>query len=287
MNKLSVVIPAHDEQQVIATTLNELRVVLDNAGNPYEIIVVDDGSTDSTANIVQAQKDIRLIQHSIRRGYGTALKTGISKASGDLILIIDADGTYQAADIPRLLEHFDGYDMVVGSRNCKSAKIPLSRKPAKWFLAKLANYLVREKIPDLNSGMRVFRKSDIKVFWNILASGFSFTTTSTLAYFCNDMLVKYVPVNYHKRKGKSKIRPIADGLNFILLILRVITYFSPLRVFLPIAFVLLLLAVLALIFSLTMLDRVLDATIVALFVSGIQVGVLGLLADAISKRKLN
>jgi len=284
---LSVIIPAQDEQQSIASTLDELKVVLDDNGQPYEIIVVDDGSVDNTAEIVRQEGNALLIQHPYNKGYGAALKTGISKALGEVILIIDADGTYQANDIPKLLEHMEGYDMVVGSRDHKGVKIPLCRKPAKWFLTKLASYLSGIHIPDLNSGMRVFRKSVIERFLNILSSGFSFTTTSTLAYLCNDLTIKYVHIDYRKREGKSKIKPLRDGFNFILLILRVTTYFNPLKVFIPVAFILTILAILALALSLLLLDRILDTTIVILLVAALQTGILGLLADAISKRRLS
>lgn len=285
MNMLSVVIPAYNEQQAIAGVLDELKATLDETGQPYEIIVVDDGSTDNTARTVQQKATARLIQHPYNRGYGASLKTGILKASGDTVLIIDADGTYQAKDIPKLLEQAGDYDMVVGSRTGKEVKVPLYRKPAKWFLTKLANYLSRVNIPDLNSGMRILKKADIERFLTILPSTFSFTTTLTLAYHCNDYLVKYVPIDYYERRGKSKIKPLRDGLNFILLILRVITYFNPLRVFLPVAFSLLVAGVVVLICSLLLLDKVMDATVVALFVAAIQIGVLGLLADAIAKRR--
>lgn len=286
MNMLSVVIPACNEQQSIATVLDKLKATLDDGEQFYEVIVVDDGSTDDTAKLVQQKGVVRLIQHPYNRGYGAALKTGILNASGDTILTIDADGTYQAKDIPKLLQQADGYDMIVGARTGKEVKVPLHRKPAKWFLTKLANYLSGTNIPDLNSGMRIFKKANIEKFLAILPSSFSFTTTLTLAYHCNDLLVKYVPIDYYERAGKSKIRPLRDGLNFILLIFRVITYFNPLRVFLPVAFTLMVAAVTVLLCSLLLLDRILDATVVALFVAAIQIGALGLLADAIAKRKV-
>ena len=286
MNMLSVVIPAYNEQQSIATVLDKLKATLDDGEQSYEVIVVDDGSTDDTAKIVQQKGVVRLIQHPYNRGYGAALKTGILNASGDTILTIDADGTYQAKDIPKLLQQADGYDMIVGARTGKEVKVPLHRKPAKWFLTKLANYLSGANIPDLNSGMRIFKKVNIEKFLAILPSSFSFTTTLTLAYHCNDLLVKYVPIDYYERAGKSKIRPLRDGLNFILLILRAITYFNPLRVFLPVAFTLVVAAVTVLLCSLLLLDRIMDATVVALFVAAIQIGALGLLADAIAKRRV-
>ncbi|MFC2066187.1 glycosyltransferase family 2 protein [Chloroflexota bacterium] len=285
MNMLSVVIPAHNEQQAIAGVLEELKATLDEVGQPYEVIVVDDGSTDDTAAIVQEKGGVRLIQHPYNRGYGASLKTGILKAAGDIILTFDADGSYKARDIPKLMEQAEDYDMVVGARTGKEVKIPPYRKPAKWFLTKLASYLSRTKIPDLNAGMRLFKKVDVEQFMGILPSSFSFTTTLTLAYLCNDYLVKYVSVDCYERVGKSKIKPVRDGLNFILLILRVITYFNPLRVFLPVALGLLATALIVLFGSLMLLGGILDATVVALFVAGIQIGALGLLADAIARRR--
>ena len=282
---LSVIIPAYNEQQGIGVVLDKLRAVLDERGQPYEIILVDDGSTDDTVKIVRQEGTARLIQHPYNRGYGASLKTGILSASGDTILITDADGTYPAREIPRLLEQADEYDMIVGARTGKTVKVAFYRKPAKWFLTKLANYLSRTKIPDLNSGMRIFKKADIEKFITILPPSFSFTTTLTLAYHCNDYLVKYLPIDYDERRGASKIKPIRDGLNFILLILRVITYFNPLRIFLPVAFSLMVAAVIVFIYSLLLFDRIMDATVVALAIASIQIGAFGLLADAISKKR--
>ena len=160
---ISVVIPAHNEEKAIGAVLDELIEVIE--GQKYEIIVVDDGSTDNTAKIVQEKDSVKLIQHPQNIGYGAAIKTGIKNATDDLILIIDGDGSYPAKDTPRLLEYTDRYDMVAGARTGKEVKIQLYRRPAKWFLSKLANYLAETKIPDLNSGMRIFRRKDIEKFF--------------------------------------------------------------------------------------------------------------------------
>lgn len=199
-------------------------------------------------------------------------------------MITDADGTYPNKEIPRLLEHVDQYDMVVGSRTGKDVNIPLYRRPAKRFLSMLANYLSGTKIPDLNSGMRIFRKEDAKKFFNILPSGFSFTTTITLAYLSNGMLIKYVPIDYYERHGKSKIKPFKDGFNFILLIVRTITYFNPLKVFFPISFGLFVMASLVFAYSILMLEKVMDITVIILIVASIQIGLFGLLSDLIVRR---
>ena len=282
--ELSIVIPAYNEEKGIEKVLEELKKVLDKIKKPYEIIVVDDGSTDNTAKIVKEKKDVILFQHPINKGYGAALKTGIKKANGEYILIIDADGTYPNKEIPKLLEHIDQYDMIVGARTGENVNIQLYRKPAKLFLTKLANYLVGTKIPDLNSGMRIFRKKDVEKYVHILPSGFSFTTTITLAYLSNDYLVKYVPIDYHERHGKSKIKPFKDGFNFILLIVRTITYFNPLKVFLPISFVLFLVSVIIFLVSWLVFKKVMDITVIVLLVASIQIALFGLIADSIAKK---
>lgn len=279
---ISVVIPAHNEEKAIGTVLDELIEVLE--GQAYEIIVVDDGSTDSTAKIVQKKDSVKLIQHPYNKGYGAAIKTGIKNATNDLILIIDGDGSYPAKAIPELLNEANNYDMVVGARTGKEVKIQLYRRPAKWFLSKLANYLAETKIPDLNSGMRIFRKKDIEKFLNILPSKFSFTTTMTLVYHTSELLVKYVPINYYKRAGKSKIKPFKDGLNFIMLIIRTTTYFNPLKVFLPISIVLFVFGFIILLYQGIVARNIADLPVM-LILAAFQIWFLGLLADLITRKK--
>ena len=279
---ISVIIPAHNEEKGIGIVLDELAEILKEM--PYEIIVVDDGSTDNTMKIVQ-EKQVNLIQHTHNIGYGAAIQTGIKNAAYDLIMIIDGDGSYPVNAIPDLLKETDRYDMIVGSRTGKEVKIQLYRRPAKWFLSKLANYLSETKILDLNSGMRIFRRNDVENFFNILPNKFSFTTTITLAYHTTGLLVKYVPINYYKRVGKSKISPFKDGFNFILLILRTITYFNPLKVFLPVGFAFFAAAILVFLFSILFIDRFMDVTTVILVVAAIQTVLFGLLADLVVRRR--
>lgn len=284
---VSVVIPAYNEEKGISKVLTDLKTILDSTQIQYEIIIVDDGSTDKTAEIVKKHNFVRLYQHPINRGYGAALKTGIKGASGDLILITDADGTYPNEYIPELLKFSDEYDMVVGARTGENVSIPLYRKPAKLFLTKLANYLVNNKIPDLNSGMRLFRKDDSMKYFHILPSSFSFTTTITLSYLSDGFLVKYVPIDYHERHGSSKIRPFRDGINFILLIIKAITYFNPLKVFLPISFIMLLVAALLFWYTTFVVGKLADISVIVLVVASIQIGLFGLLADLMVKRNEN
>lgn len=233
---VSVVIPAYNEAEHIAPGLEDVRSALEGTGWDYEIIVVDDGSADGTAEAAAAA-GVRVVQHRRNRGYGAALKTGIGAAQFGWILITDADGTYPAESIPALLERAPGNDMVVGARIGTTVKIPLARRPAKWFLQQLAGYLAGRRLPDLNSGLRLMRRDLIERYVHLLPSGFSFTTTITLAAACNEHDLEYVTIDYHARLGQSKIRPW-HAYEFTLLILRTIVFFNPLKVFIPLGSVL-------------------------------------------------
>jgi glycosyltransferase involved in cell wall biosynthesis len=228
---VSVVMPAYNEAGMVGRQIEKVREVMDRTNCPYELIVVDDGSTDDTANVVR-RHDVVLIPKKYNRGYGAALKTGIVAAKYEWILIIDADGTYPSESIPSLLQPLPEYDMVVAARTGKSVHIPLIRRPMKWVLGRLANYLAGQPIPDLNSGLRVFRKSLAEQFQHLLPAGFSFTSTITMSLLLNDYRVLYIPIDYHKRVGLSKVRAL-HVYDFLLVILRTAIYFNPLRFFLP------------------------------------------------------
>ncbi len=283
MKNISIIIPAFNEEKGISAVIKEIYKV--DIKWPYEVVVVDDGSTDATGDVVRnLKKDVILLQHPYNRGYGSAIKTGIKKATGEYILIIDADGTYSPVEIPKLLKYAEDYDMVVGARMGEKVRIPLLRKPGKWLLSILANYLSGVKIPDLNSGLRIFKKKDVERFFNILPTKFSFTTTITLAYLSNDYTVKYVPIDYHERKGESKISVVRDGLYFILLIGRTIMFFNPLRVFLPVSLLLFGSGFLILLYQGLVLKNLGDLPVM-LILASLQIGFLGLLADLIRHRK--
>lgn len=240
---VSVIVPAYNEENSISGTLDKLKAVMKSAAVRYEIIIVDDGSKDKTNDVIKKRfRDVVLIEHGENKGYGASIKDGIKAARYDWILITDADGTYPIEDVPALLEHVPGYDMVVGARTKKGVRIPLLRRPAKWFLNKMANYLTRTKIPDLNSGFRLFRKDIAERFESLFPDGFSFTTTITIACLCNNYRVKYVPIEYYKREGKSSIRS-RDFVGFTQLITRMMLYFRPLRFFIPISLIVLLFSV--------------------------------------------
>ena len=280
---ISVIIPVFNEERGIKNVVEKLQEILINSNLNFEIIIVDDGSTDRSIEVIEHISGIKFVKHSKNIGYGGALKTGIKRAKGDIIIITDGDGTYPNEMIPELTRYLDEYDMVVGARAMTSKNISLIRKPMKWILGKLANYLAETEIPDLNSGLRAFRKDVALQFFHMYPSGFSFTTTITLAMHCNDYDVKYIPIQYGKREGKSKIKPIRDTLNFIQLIWRTVMYFNPLKIFLPVSIFLFFCFIASFVYDVVVLDNLAQKTII-FFLAFIQVTLIGLLADLIEKR---
>jgi glycosyltransferase involved in cell wall biosynthesis len=280
MNEIrySVIIPAFNEENAIKSTIDGVRNAL--AETSSEIIVVDDGSTDGTVETLSREERINLIRNPYNLGYGASIKRGIREAKGEWIIIIDADGTYSPSEIPKLLMHLPQYDMVVGARSTKN--VPFFRKPAKWVLGKVANFLSGQKIPDLNSGMRVFRKSLAEEYFHLLPSGFSLTTTITLAALCNEYTVKYVKIRYDKRIGTSTISPVRDFIGFLTLLFRIMIFFKPLRFFLLPG---LLLLVIGFGFALNqyILIRKISQFPVLSMLAGIQICFMGILADMLIK----
>ena len=283
MKAISVIIPAYNEEATIGKVLTDLKVVLSKTGLVFEIIVVNDGSTDRTGEIVR-ETGVTLLEQNCNRGYGASLKDGINAARFERILITDGDGTYPVEAIPSLLREADKYEMVVGARTGEKVAIPLHRRFPKWLLKKLADYLSGIKIPDLNSGLRVFKKSTALKFFHILPAGFSFTTTITLAFLNNGYSVKYFSIDYHSRRGQSKFRPIQDTFHLISLIIRTSLYFNPLKIFAPFSLLLFLLAGAIFIYSKLFTPQVMDIAIIVIVMSGVQILALGLIADLVDKR---
>jgi glycosyltransferase involved in cell wall biosynthesis len=278
---VTVVIPAFNEELMIASVVTELRAVLASHDISAEIIVVDDGSTDATAQYAQAA-GARVLRHRSNRGYGASLKTGISAATHDAIGIIDADGTYPATYLPRMLAELDHSDMVVGARTGEKVHIPLVRRPAKWVLKHLANYVSGASIPDLNSGLRVFRREVATQYFPILPNQFSFTTTITLAMHCDNYAVTYIPIDYRRRKGRSKIVPWDAG-SFAILILRTAMLFRPLRVFVPVALASLGYGLIKMTVDL-LHDPNISASALLALISTLLIVLIGMLGDSIATR---
>lgn len=282
VNKVSILIPIYNEEDSVSETIEQIKKTMVQTNHKYEIIAIDDCSKDNSGKILDQIKNIKVIHHIKNKGYSASLKTGIKAAKGDWIVIIDADGTYPVNEIPNLLRYTDKYDMVVGARKGKHVKIPLFRKPAKWFLNIVASYIAGRKILDLNSGLRAFKKEIALRFWNLFPDGFSFTSTITLACLTNNLDVKYVPIDYRKRKGKSSIKP-KHFIMFCNILIRMTTYFKPLKIFLPISVIFLILGISKGTFDFINQGKI-GAAAVTTVLAAIQIGFLGLLAELIIKR---
>jgi glycosyltransferase involved in cell wall biosynthesis len=278
---VSIVIPAFNEEQGVAQVIGELRSVLSQHGINAEILVIDDGSGDGTAQAAAAA-GARVFRHRSNRGYGAALKSGIAAASGEAIVMTDADGTYPCQYIPEMLERLKAADMVVGARIGANVKIPAIRRPAKWLLNQLANYLTKTQIPDLNSGLRAFRKEVVMQYFGMLPDQFSWTTTITLAMHCDKYAVAYLPIDYRARKGKSKIVPWDAG-SFAVLILRTAMLFRPLRIFIPVVLLCLLYGIVKMSIDMTR-DPNISASALLAFVSALIILLIGMLGDALATR---
>src|SRR5262252_7139495 len=225
----SIVIPAFNEAPSIAAVVRDLA-----AAAPWrEIIVVDDGSGDGTGDAA-ASAGARVVRHPYNKGNGAAVKTGIRQAAGAYILIADGDGQHRAADAPRLVSHLGAYDLVVGARS-RQTQAGVSRRLGNAVLNAVASFLTEQPIPDLTSGFRAARREQLHEFLHLLPNGFSTPTTTTLAFIKAGYSVRFEPVDAAQRSGASKIRLGSDGFHFFLILLKVITIFSPLRLFVPIS----------------------------------------------------
>ena len=280
---LTVIIPAYNEAAAIGPVLAQLKSLLSEHEIDGEIIVIDDGSTDDTAQVALGA-GVRVLQHHSNRGYGASLKTGVLSASHELIAITDADGTYPIGRLPEMLSMIADADMVVGARTGSKVHIPAIRKPAKWALNRTANYLSGVRIPDLNSGLRIFRRPIAMQYLHMLPDQFSFTTTITMAMLCDKYAVRFLPIDYHKRTGRSKIVPWDAG-RFFVLILRMATLFRPLRVFLPLAGLCLSYALIKMVIDLAVIgDRNISASAMLMTLAALLIVLMGMIADALAVR---
>lgn len=290
MKGLALVVPCYNEENAINETLQEVIKVFENVPeNDYEIIFVNDGSSDQTGPMLDSlseQYPIQVVHHQINRGYGAALKTGISQTQRDYIAITDADGTYPNDRIVELYQTcMEGnYDMVTGARTGEDVTYSKIRKIPKYFLKRWINQIAGQDIPDFNSGLRVFTREKALKYMGILPNTFSFTTTITLAMHTNWERVLYVPVSYNTRVGKSKIKPVRDTLRFSMLIARTGMYFAPSRLLFP------AILIISAMFGASMINDVINFNMtdksIILFSLLLNIVVVALLADMINKRVL-
>ncbi len=276
---VSVVLPAYNEELAIGKVIEDVRRSLSNVSYEFEILVIDDHSGDRTAEIAKSLS-ARVIRRPFTGGSGSSRRTGILNAEGEIIVMLDADGSYEASDIPKLIEFFPEYDQVNGARTSEQGTLKLLRTPAKWFLRRLACYLTKTHIPDLNTGLKAFKKSVMMNYLWVLPDGFSCVTTMTLAFLTNGYAVKYIPTTYHKRIGKSKFHPVKDSLNYLSTIVRMVMYFRPLRIFMPTAVGLFIFAIVKSILSLVYTATLQESDII-IFMAAIMIFSLGLIADLI------
>lgn len=284
--QLSILLPTYNEERAIVPVLEEIVAALAEEGLQYEILIVDDASTDATVERAEEfarqcwQCAVRIIRRPINGGAGAARKTGVRAAQGEIVLMLDADGTYPAATIPEMLRHFPVYDQVNGARTSEQGTWPWLRRPAKWFIRKLACYLTGVNIPDLNTGLKAFKREAMLPWLWVVPDGFSCVTTMTLAFLTNGRPVKYVPTPYRRRIGVSKFHPIKDTLAYLSTVIRIVLYFRPLKVFLPLSALMIALGFAKSAASLTWTGTLQESDIIV-FLAGFMTCMLGMLAEVI------
>jgi glycosyltransferase involved in cell wall biosynthesis len=271
----SVVIPAYNEALAIGPLVTGLR----GAATWHEILVIDDGSSDGTGDRALAA-GARVIRHPYNKGNGAAVKTGIRQASGRYILIMDADGQHQPADAPRLVAHLDEYDLVIGARS-RQSHASLVRRLGNQALNAIAGYLAERHIADLTSGFRAAAREGLLEFLHLLPNGFSTPTTTTLAFIKAGYNVRFEPIEAVKRQGQSKIRLGADGPRFLLILLKVVTIFSPLRIFLPISGAAFLLGAAYAVWTIATQSHITNSSVLLILMS-VVVLLVGLVSEQIS-----
>ncbi len=223
---ITIIVPAYNESGAI----KEVAELLKQNFKSCPIIIINDGSSDNTGEILDSIEGIEVIHHTINRGYGAALKTGIKAAKTTFVLMCDADGQHRIEDVEKIMQFADNYDMVVGIRG-EGSHAPLVRRPGKFILRHFANWLVGEKLPDFNSGLRVFRRDVINRYMHLASDKFSFSTTSSFAMLKTGQRIKYVPIIVNQRIGSSSVRQLRHGTDTLMLMLRLTMLYDPLKVF--------------------------------------------------------
>lgn len=274
---VSVIIPVFNEAETIGSLVTRVKDLYPG----FEIIVVDDGSSDSTAEAAR-EAGALVFQHPYNIGNGAAVKAGIRVASGDVLVFMDGDGQHSPEDIPRLLEKLDPYDMVVGARTSDS-KSSFHRDLANSFYNLFASYICKRKIEDLTSGFRAIKADIARRFVSLLPNTFSYPTTITMAVVRGGYSLTYVPIKAKRRVGKSKIKLVRDGAGFLLIIIKIATLFSPLRIFLPVSVAMFLLGLSYGLFRILFMDGRYGPTSAMLMTMAVVVFMVGLVSEQITQ----
>jgi glycosyltransferase involved in cell wall biosynthesis len=289
--QLSVILPSFNEEDSIAPLIQETLAALNESRLTYELIAVDDGSTDATAAVIEkmakAQRRLRLIRHPYNKGNGSAIKTGIRASAGAHVACLDADGQHDPADLLKLYAHSGQYELVIGARkgSYRGARV---RNWGNSIFNVFASWLTRFPIEDLTSGLRVFSAKAIRRYVELLPERFSYPTTSTLVFLKAGYGIKYVPISVRpRRQGRSKVRVVHDGWRFLIIILKIIVLFEPLQIFLPVALFFFLLASGSTAYSSAILQRLyIPNSGVLLYALSVIVFLLGLIAEQVTNLQL-
>jgi polyisoprenyl-phosphate glycosyltransferase len=289
---VSIILPCYNEQDHVTAEVERICAAMDASGYEYELLAFDDASTDDTlARLHEAAPEFPRLQvvHFYRNGgSGTVRRIGTQRARGEVVVWTDADMTYPNDRIPELVQMLEKdatLDQVVGARTSEQGTHKVLRIPAKWFIRKLAEVLTNAQIPDLNSGLRAFRRNVALPYLRLLPPGFSCVTTITIAFLSNQHDVRYVPIEYSKRSGTSKFRFVTDAYRYILQVLRMVMYFNPLKVLMPLALFLLGLGIAKGFYDIVVHPFLFAVNTVLIFVSGLLIASLALLADLIVRSR--
>jgi glycosyltransferase involved in cell wall biosynthesis len=279
--EVSIVLPVYNELDHLGREIARIRAAMEDSAYSYEIVVVDDGSTDGSAEELGQIEGIRLIRFAQNRGVGTARKAGTHAARGRVVVWTDVDMTYPNDEIPRLVKELERSDQVVGARTSEQGTAKALRVPAKWLIRKLAGYLVESRIPDLNSGFRAFRTDVARQYLHLLPKGFSCVSTMTLAFLANGYSVTYIPIEYRERGGRSKFHWWSDTKRYVMQVIRMVLSFNPLRVFLPVGLALTIVGLAKLTYDWVTRDFRLATNTLLVFFAAFQMFAIGLLADLV------
>ncbi|MEX2588149.1 MAG: glycosyltransferase family 2 protein [Actinomycetota bacterium] len=278
---ITVVLPVYNERGHIAQEIDRVRTALAESSYTFEILVIDDGSTDGSGEYLRGIEGIRLIRFAANRGTGTARRMGTRMARGKVVVWTDVDMSYPNDRIPWLVDQLDGEDHVVGARTAEKGTLKALRAPAKWIIRHIAGYLMQTKIPDLNSGFRAFRRDVALQFLHLLPAGFSCVSTLTMSFLASGYSVKYVPIEYSKRAGGSKFHWWSDTKRYLTQVIRMILFFEPLRVLGPLGVALGLIALAKLGYDWTTRDFRLSTNTLLIFFAAFQTLVIGFVADLV------